>query len=108
MPEANSRFTDAGVVINKRMHIGIAVALGHGLIVPVLRDADEKNLQGLARGGNELVERSRHGRLAPEDIQGGTFTLTNHGTGGSLIATPIINQPQTAILGVGAITKRPN
>jgi 2-oxoglutarate dehydrogenase E2 component (dihydrolipoamide succinyltransferase) len=107
VPEVNSRFTDEGIVVNRRMHIGVAVALGQGLIVPVIRDADEKNLQGLARSVNELVERSRNGRLLPEEIQGGTFTLTNHGTGGSLFATPIINQPQTAILGAGAITKRP-
>ncbi len=107
VPEANSRFTDAGIAVNKRMHIGIAVALAHGLLVPVLRDADEKNLQGLARQVNELVERTRGNSLRPDDVQGGTFTLTNHGTGGSLLATPIINQPQTGILGVGAIVKRP-
>jgi 2-oxoglutarate dehydrogenase E2 component (dihydrolipoamide succinyltransferase) len=107
VPEANSRFTDAGIAVNKRMHIGIAVAVAHGLLVPVLRDADEKNLQGLARLVNELVERTRGNTLRPDDVQGGTFTLTNHGTGGSLLATPIINQPQTGILGVGAIVKRP-
>ena len=107
VPEANSRFTDAGIAVNRRMHIGIAVALVHGLLVPVLRDADEKNLQGLARLVNELVERTRNNALRPDDVQGGTFTLTNHGTGGSLLATPIINQPQTGILGVGAIVKRP-
>jgi 2-oxoisovalerate dehydrogenase E2 component (dihydrolipoyl transacylase) len=107
VPEANSRFTDAGIVVNRRMHIGIAVALAHGLLVPVLRDADEKNLQGLARLVNELVDRTRGNALRPADLQGGTFTLTNHGTGGSLLAIPIINQPQTGILGVGAIAKRP-
>jgi 2-oxoglutarate dehydrogenase E2 component (dihydrolipoamide succinyltransferase) len=107
VPEANSRFTDAGIAVNKRIHIGMAVALTHGLLVPVLRDADEKNLQGLARTVNELVERTRSNALRPDDVQGGTFTLTNHGTGGSLLATPIINQPQTGILGVGAIVKRP-
>jgi 2-oxoglutarate dehydrogenase E2 component (dihydrolipoamide succinyltransferase) len=107
VPEANSRFTDDGIAVNRRMHIGIAVALTHGLLVPVLRDADEKNLQGLARLVNELVERTRNNALRAEDVQGGTFTLTNHGTGGSLLATPIINQPQTGILGVGAIVKRP-
>lgn len=107
LPEANSRFTDDGIAVNRRIHIGIAVALAHGLLVPVLRDADEKNLQGLARLVNELVERTRSNALRPEDVQGGTFTLTNHGTGGSLLATPIINQPQTGILGVGAIVKRP-
>ena len=107
VPEANSRFTDAGIAVNRRMHIGVAVALVQGLLVPVVRDADEKNLQGLARLVNELVERTRSNALRPEDVQGGTFTLTNHGTGGSLLATPIINQPQTGILGVGAIVKRP-
>jgi len=107
VPEANSRFTEAGIVINRRIHIGVAVALGHGLLAPVLRNADEMNLQGLARGVNDLVERARAGSLTPDDLQGGTFTLTNHGTGGSLFATPIINQPQTAILGAGVIAKRP-
>ena len=107
VPEANSRFTDDGIAVNRRMHIGVAVALSHGLLVPVLRDADEKNLQGLARLVNELVERTRNNALRPDEVQGGTFTLTNHGTGGSLLATPIINQPQTGILGVGAIVKRP-
>ena len=107
VPEANGRFTDAGVVVNKRLHIGIAVALGNGLIVPVLRDADERNLQGLAREVNDLVGRARAGKLQPDEIQGGTFTLTNHGTGGSLFATPIIHQPQSGILGIGAIVKRP-
>ena len=107
VPEANSRFTDAGIAVNRRIHIGIAVAMSHGLLVPVLRDADEKNLQGLARLINELVERTRNGALRPDDVQGGTFTLTDHGTGGSLLATPIINQPQTGIVGAGAIVKRP-
>jgi 2-oxoglutarate dehydrogenase E2 component (dihydrolipoamide succinyltransferase) len=107
VPEANSRFTDAGIAVNRRIHIGIAVALTHGLLVPVLHDADEKNLQGLARQVNEVVARTRSNSLRPDDVQGGTFTVTNHGTGGSLLATPIINQPQTGILGVGAIVKRP-
>ncbi len=78
-----------------------------GLIVPVLRDADEKNLAGLAARVNDLAARARGGQLLPDDVHGGTFTVTNHGTGGSLFATPIINQPQTGILGVGAIVKRP-
>ncbi len=107
VPQANSRFTEAGIAVNKRMHIGLAVALTHGLVVPVVCDADEKNLQGLARLINELVDRTRRNTLRPEDVQGGTFTLTNHGTGGSLLATPIINQPQTGILGTGAVVKRP-
>lgn len=107
VPEANSRFTDDGIAVNKRIHIGIAVALSNGLMVPVVRDADDMNLQGLARLVNDLVKRTRNSALRPDEIQGGTFTLTNHGTGGSLLATPIINQPQTGILGVGAIVKRP-
>jgi 2-oxoglutarate dehydrogenase E2 component (dihydrolipoamide succinyltransferase) len=107
VPEANSRFTDAGILLRRRIHIGVAVALDKGLLVPVLRDADELTLAGLARAVNDLVSRTREGQLQPDEIQGGTFTLTNHGTGGSLLATPIINQPQSGILGVGAIVKRP-
>ena len=107
VPEANSRFTEEGLVVHKRVHVGVAVALDNGLIVPIIRDADEKNLQGLARTVNDLVARARTNQLQPDEIQGGTFTLTNHGTGGSLFATPIINQPQCGILGVGAIVKRP-
>src|SRR5262249_974030 len=78
-----------------------------GLIVPVIRDADEKNLQGLARAVNELASLARSGSLRPDAVQGGTFTITNHGVSGSLVGTPIINQPQAAILGIGAIVKRP-
>jgi 2-oxoisovalerate dehydrogenase E2 component (dihydrolipoyl transacylase) len=107
VPMANARYTDAGIIVHRRIHLGVAVSLRDGLVVPVLRDADEKNLQGLARALNDLVEQARGGSLAPDDLRGGTFTLTNHGTGGSLFATPIINQPQTGILGVGAIVKRP-
>lgn len=107
MPEVNSRFTDAGIVRHDRVHIGVAVALPDGLLVPVIRNADELSLAGSARALNDLVTRARNGLLKPDEIRGGTFTLTNHGTGGSLVATPIINQPQSAILGVGAIVKRP-
>ncbi|MBW7881244.1 MAG: 2-oxo acid dehydrogenase subunit E2 [Caldilineaceae bacterium] len=107
VPEANSSFHDNGILLHQRIHIGIAVALATGLIVPVIRDADERNLQGLARATNDLAARARNGQLRPDEVKGGTFTITNHGTGGSLVATPIINQPQSAILGVGAITKRP-
>jgi len=82
------------------------VALEDGLIVPIIRDADEKNLLGLARAVNDLSDRARARRLKPDEMQGGTFTITNHGVGGSLFATPIINQPQAAILGIGAIQKR--
>lgn len=107
VPEVNSRFTDAGIVRHERIHIGVAVALPDGLLVPVIRDADALSLAGLARALNDLVNRARDGLLKPDEIRGGTFTLTNHGTGGSLVATPIINQPQSGILGVGAIVKRP-
>ena len=107
VPEANSRFTEQGIVLRRRVHIGVAVAVHNGLLVPVIRDADERNLQGLARALGELAEQARRGTLSPDALQGGTFTITNHGVGGSLIGTPIINQPQAGILGVGAIVKRP-
>ncbi|NCC31758.1 MAG: 2-oxo acid dehydrogenase subunit E2 [Chloroflexia bacterium] len=103
----NGSFTAEGIVIHRRIHIGVAVALDEGLLVPVIRDADEKNLLGLARAVGDLADRARTRRLQPDETQGGTFTITNHGIGGSLFATPIINQPQAAILGVGAIVKRP-
>jgi 2-oxoglutarate dehydrogenase E2 component (dihydrolipoamide succinyltransferase) len=107
VPEANSRFTEQGIVLRRRVHVGVAVAVHNGLLVPVVRDADERNLQGLARAVGELAEQARGGTLSPDALQGGTFTITNHGVGGSLIGTPIINQPQAGILGVGAIVKRP-
>jgi 2-oxoisovalerate dehydrogenase E2 component (dihydrolipoyl transacylase) len=107
VPMINARYTDQGIVLNKRIHIGMAVALDQGLIVPVLKDADEKNLLGLARAVNDLAERARSRQLKPDETQGGTFTISNHGTGGSLFGTPVINQPQSAILGVGAMVKRP-
>ncbi|MDQ3248616.1 MAG: 2-oxo acid dehydrogenase subunit E2 [Chloroflexota bacterium] len=106
-PALNSRFTPDGILHNRHIHIGVAVALEQGLIVPVIHNADEKNLQGLARAVNELAAAARSGKLAPDATQGGTFTITNHGVGGSLIGTPIINQPQAGILGIGAIVKRP-
>ena len=106
-PMANSRFTDEGIVENRRVHIGVAVAIDEGLVVPVLRDADEKNLQGVARAVQDLSGRARAGQLGADELRGGTFTITNHGVGGSLIGTPILNQPQAGILGVGAIVKRP-
>jgi 2-oxoisovalerate dehydrogenase E2 component (dihydrolipoyl transacylase) len=102
----NGSYTDEGIVMHRRIHVGVAVALDEGLIVPVVRDADEKNLLGLARAVGDLSERARGRRLQPGETQGGTFTITNHGVGGSLFAMPIINQPQAAILGVGAIQKR--
>ncbi len=105
-PEANSTFSEDGLLVHRRIHVGMAVAIPDGLIVPVIRDADERSLLGLARAVNDLAERARAKKLAPEEVQSGTFTLTNHGTAGSLFATPVINQPQAGILGVGAIQKR--
>ena len=106
VPIVNASFTSDGVVMHNRVHIGVAVALTDGLLVPVVKDADEKSLLGLARSVNDLAERARTRRLQPDDTQGGTFTITNHGVSGSLFAMPIINQPQSAILGIGAIQKR--
>jgi 2-oxoglutarate dehydrogenase E2 component (dihydrolipoamide succinyltransferase) len=85
----------------------MAVALDWGLIVPVIHNADEKNLLGLARAVNDLADRARQKKLRVDEVQGGTFTITNPGVFGSLFGTPIINQPQVAILGVGTIEKRP-
>jgi 2-oxoisovalerate dehydrogenase E2 component (dihydrolipoyl transacylase) len=107
VPQLNGRYSEAGLVLNRRVHIGVAVALDEGLLVPVVRDADERSLAGLARAVGDLSSRARSRRLAADEVQGGTFTITNHGVSGSLFATPIINQPQSAILGVGAIVRRP-
>jgi 2-oxoglutarate dehydrogenase E2 component (dihydrolipoamide succinyltransferase) len=109
VPEANSRWTDTALEIYEAMHIGVATAVeGMGLVVPVLRDAQSRNLFDTAQGLDELVGRARAGKLSPADVRGGTFTLSNHGVSGSLLATPIIiNQPQSAILGVGKLEKRP-
>ncbi len=102
----NSQWTDEGILLYRDVNIGMAVALDEGLIVPVVRRADELSLAGLARQINDLAARARGGQLQPDEVQDGTFTITNHGVSGSLFATPIINQPQTAILGVGAMQKR--
>ncbi|HXB17609.1 MAG TPA: dihydrolipoamide acetyltransferase family protein [Steroidobacteraceae bacterium] len=109
VPEANSRWTDGGLEIYDDIHIGIATAVeGTGLVVPVLHDAGTRDLLEIARGLEELVGRARSGTLAPADVRGGTFTISNHGVSGSLLAAPIIiNQPQSAILGVGKLEKRP-
>ncbi len=106
-PVLNSSVEGDSIVYKKDVNIGMAVALDWGLIVPVLRNADEKNILGLARAVNDLAERARSKRLKVEEVQGGTFTVTNPGVFGSLFGTPIINQPQVAILGVGTIEKRP-
>jgi 2-oxoglutarate dehydrogenase E2 component (dihydrolipoamide succinyltransferase) len=110
VPEANSRWTDSELEVFDSIHIGVATALeeGGGLVVPVLRDVQSRDLFATAQGLNDLVVRAREGRLTPGDLRGGTFTISNHGVSGSLVATPIIiNQPQAAILGVGKLEKRP-
>ncbi len=105
-PMVNSEWTDEGILLKPEVNLGIATALDEGLIVPVIKRADELSLIGLARQINDLAGRARQNALRPDEVQGGTFTITNHGVAGSLFATPIINQPQTGILGVGAIQKR--
>ena len=106
-PLVNSSWTDAGVQLHKDINIGMATSLGEeGLIVPVIKQADSLSLLGIARTVNDLADRARGKQLQPAEVQGGTYTITNHGTSGSLLATPIINQPQCAILGVGVIQKR--
>jgi len=107
-PLINSSLDGDRIIIKKDINIGMATALPSGnLIVPVIRNADQLNLTGLARQVNGLADNARQNKLRPDDTQGGTFTLTNVGTFGSLMGTPIINQPQVAILAVGAIKKRP-
>ncbi len=107
-PLVNASWTDSGILLHQQINIGMAVSLGDaGLIVPVIRGADGLSLVGLARTINDLADRARSKHLTPEDVKGGTFTLTNHGTGGSLFALPIINQPQVGILGTGSLQKRP-
>lgn len=107
-PIINSSIDGERIIIKKDFNIGMATALPNGnLIVPVIRNADYLNLVGLSKQVNNLAESARNNKLRPDDTQGGTFTLTNVGTFGSLMGTPIINQPQVAILAVGAIKKRP-
>ncbi|MGD0008325.1 MAG: 2-oxoglutarate dehydrogenase, E2 component, dihydrolipoamide succinyltransferase [Terriglobia bacterium] len=107
IPVINSSVDGTNLIYKRNVNVGIAVALETGLIVPVIKRADEKNFQGIARAVQDLAERARNKRLSVEDVQGGTFTITNPGSFGGLFGLPIINQPQVAILGVGAIEKRP-
>ena len=106
-PVLNASIDGDNVVYKKDVNLGIAVALDNGLIVPVIKDAGEKNLLGLARAIGDVAERARTKKLNPEEVQGGTFTITNPGSYGAQFGMPIINQPQVAILGVGTIEKRP-
>ncbi len=106
-PAFNSSVEGTNVIYKRAINVGIAVALETGLVVPVIKSADEKNFPGIARAVQDLAERARSKRLNVEDVQDGTFTVTNPGIFGSLFGTPIIHQPQVAILGVGTIEKRP-
>jgi 2-oxoglutarate dehydrogenase E2 component (dihydrolipoamide succinyltransferase) len=106
-PLVNSSWSDDGVILRSAINIGMATSLGEdGLIVPVIKNADNLSLMGVARAVNDLAARARSRKLQPDEVKGGTFTLTNHGVSGSLLAMPIINQPQCGILGVGAMQKR--
>ena len=105
-PIVNSSWGEDRILLKKEVHIGVAAATEEGLIVPVIKNADQKSLLKIAAELNDLAERARHKQLKPDDVAGGTFTITNHGVSGSLFATPIISQPQCAILGVGLVEKR--
>jgi 2-oxoglutarate dehydrogenase E2 component (dihydrolipoamide succinyltransferase) len=107
LPVINSSVDGTNIIYKRDVNIGLAVALENGLIVPVIKRADEKNFLGVARAVQDLADRARSKRLSVDDVQGGTFTITNPGSFGGLFGLPIINQPQVAILGVGAIEKRP-
>ncbi len=106
-PKLNAAIDGTNVVFKKDINLGMAVALDRGLLVPVIRAADTLSLVGLAKAANDLADRARNKKLSPDELRGGTFTITNPGVFGSLFGTPIINQPQVAILGIGTIEKRP-
>jgi 2-oxoglutarate dehydrogenase E2 component (dihydrolipoamide succinyltransferase) len=106
-PTVNASADGATVVLHREINVGIAVALDWGLIVPVLKNAEEKNFLGLARGMSDLAERARAKKLKPDEVQESTFCITNPGTFGGLFGLPVISQPNVAILGLGAIEKRP-
>lgn len=105
-PLINSSVEGDKIIRKAFINVGLAVASETGLIVPVIKHAEEKNFIGLARGVNDLATRTRSKKLTPDDIQGGTFTISNYGVFGTVFGTPIISQPQVAILGTGAIRKR--
>ena len=106
-PTANASVDGTNIVLHREINIGIAVALDAGLIVPVIKNADEKNFLGLARAVNDLAERARSKKLKPDEVQEGTFSITNPGVFGGLMGLPVISQPNVAIIGLGAIQKRP-
>jgi pyruvate dehydrogenase E2 component (dihydrolipoamide acetyltransferase) len=106
-PIVNASIEGNNIIYHNEINVGIAVALENGLIVPVIRNADEKNVVGLQRSIVDLATRARSRQLKADEVQGGTFSITNFGSFGSVFATPIINQPQVAILGIGAVEKEP-
>jgi pyruvate dehydrogenase E2 component (dihydrolipoamide acetyltransferase) len=106
-PIVNASIDGTNIIYHRDINIGMAVALENGLIVPVIRNADEKNIVGLQRHIVDLAARARSRQLKPDEVQGGTFSITNFGSFGSIFATPVINQPQVAILGVGSVVKEP-
>ena len=106
-PTLNARWTDQGIRVRKAIHLGIAIALEDGLVVPVLRNPGTRSLSDLAVAIGDMVRRAQEGRLLPEELTGSTFTVNNFGADGNLIGTPILNQPEVGILGVGTIEKRP-
>jgi len=106
-PIFNAQVSGDQIIYKQDINLGMAVALDWGLIVPVIKRADDLSLSGLARAANDLADRARTKQLKPDEVAGGTFTITNPGVFGGLFGTPIINQPQLAILGVGKIEKRP-
>ena len=107
LPTVNARWTDEGIRVRKAIHLGIAIALEDGLVVPVLRNPGSRSLSDIAVAIADMVRRAQEGRLLPEELTGSTFTVNNFGADGNLIGTPILNQPEVGILGVGTIQKRP-
>jgi 2-oxoglutarate dehydrogenase E2 component (dihydrolipoamide succinyltransferase) len=107
-PQVNASTDGSNIILRKRVNVGMAVALDSGnLIVPVVKDADQKNLLGITKELNQLVNNARNNKLSPDDIQGGTFSISNFGSFRNVMGTPIINQPQVAILAVGTVEKKP-
>jgi len=107
-PMINASVDGERIIIRKHLNLGIAVALPTGnLIVPVIKDADQYNLLGLTKALNQMADKARNNKLSPDDIQGGTFTISNFGTFRNVMGTPIINQPQVAILAIGTVEKKP-
>jgi 2-oxoglutarate dehydrogenase E2 component (dihydrolipoamide succinyltransferase) len=106
-PIVNASIDGTNIIYHRDINLGMAVALENGLIVPVIRNADEKNVTGMQRSIADLAARARSRQLRPDEVQAGTFSITNFGSFGSVFATPVINQPQVAILGVGTVEKEP-